>query len=367
MTITRDDIRAAVGAGKISEAQATAIVALSDARRGARENLQGLDEPFELFKGFNEIFIVVGLTILYAGWTGLTGVTTFLATSSMTSLLLCGITGMAALVALAAYFTRRRRMIAPSIALAIMFAFSAIQAGWAVSYWMVPENGIPKVTGFEDVRTVIMLALATLVVIFYWLAFRVPFAMLLIALGFYATCFGLTALNGPELDSFRDVFLLSANSAFSWMTLALGLLGLTIAMRFDMSDPHRVTRRASQAFWLHVIAAPAIVNTVAFTLFLQGGATAYLILSGFLLLMALFAVVIDRRSFLISGIGYVVALTALAAEGNTWAFILLLGVFLVALGAFWESIRGAIMAALPAFPGKDNLPPWTRPGSVPEG
>ena len=147
MTITRDDIRAAVGAGKISEAQATAIVALSDARRGARENLQGLDEPFELFKGFNEIFIVVGLTILYAGWTGLTGVTTFLATSSMTSLLLCGITGMAALVALAAYFTRRRRMIAPSIALAIMFAFSAIQAGWAVSYWMVPENGIPKVTG----------------------------------------------------------------------------------------------------------------------------------------------------------------------------------------------------------------------------
>ncbi len=361
MSITRDDIRAAVGAGKISEAQATAIIALSDARRGARENLGGLDEPFELFKGFNEIFIVVGLTILYAGWTGLTGISTYLASSSMVSLLLCGLAGMAALVGLALYFTRRRRMVAPSIALAIIFAFSAVQAGWAVSYWMVPDSGISKITGYNDVRTVIMLALATLALIVYWLAFRVPFAMLLIALGFYATCFGLTALNGPELESVRDVFLLSANSAFSWITLALGLLGLALALRFDVSDPHRVTRRASQAFWLHVISAPAIVNTVAFTLFQQGGAGAYLILSGFLVLMAVFAIVIDRRSFLISGIGYVVALTALVAEGQTWAFILLLGVFLVALGAFWESIRGGIMAVMPGFPGKDRLPPWTRP------
>ena len=361
MTITRDDIRAAVGAGKISEAQATAIVSLSDARRGARENLDGLDEPFELFKGFNEIFIVVGLTILYAGWTGVTGISTYLASSSMVSLLVCGITGMAALAALAAYFTLRRRMIAPSIALAIMFGLSAIQAGWAVSYWMVPDNGIPKVTGFEDVRTTIMLALSTLLMIGYWLAFRVPFAMLLIALGVYATCFGLTALNGPELDSLRDVFLLSANSAFSWVTLALGVVGLVIALRFDMSDPHRVTRRASQGFWLHIIAAPAIVNTVALTLFQAEGAGAYLTLSAFLIVMALFAITIDRRSFLISGIGYVVALVALFAEGNTWAFILLLGVFLVALGAFWENIRGAIMAALPDFPGKDRLPPWTRP------
>jgi hypothetical protein len=41
-----------------------------------RAHLKGLDEPFELFKGFNEIFIVVGLTILVhrldAGITGMT-------------------------------------------------------------------------------------------------------------------------------------------------------------------------------------------------------------------------------------------------------------------------------------------------------
>ncbi len=68
MTITRDDIRAADGAGTLNEAQAVSIVALSDARRGAREKLQGLDEPFELLRGFNEVFIVVGLAILCGGW-----------------------------------------------------------------------------------------------------------------------------------------------------------------------------------------------------------------------------------------------------------------------------------------------------------
>ncbi|SIO20161.1 hypothetical protein [Vannielia litorea] len=351
MSITGDDIRAAVGAGKISEAQATAIVALADARRGARENLDGLDEPFELFKGFNEIFIVVGLTILFVGWCGLTGVSAWLSGAPEMPLLVFAVIGMAVLAALAGYFTKRRRMVAPSIALSIMFAISALQAGWVLGSWFAQEEGI----------IILAAAVTTLCLLGWWGLFRIPFALLLVALGAYVTAFSATSLAGVEFRRWQDAFLLSDNAAFAWVTLAMGLLGLVLALRFDMSDPHRVTRRTAQAFWLHVISAPAIVNTVAFTLFQQGGAAAYIILSGFLLLMALFAIVIDRRSFLISGIGYVVALVAIVAEGNTWAFILLLGVFLVALGAFWESIRGAIMAALPRFPGKDNLPPWTRP------
>jgi len=71
--IERDDLRAAVGAGIVTEAQAAALAALSDSRRGARENLTPGDEPFELFKGFNEIFIVIGLLILTVGWAGVLG------------------------------------------------------------------------------------------------------------------------------------------------------------------------------------------------------------------------------------------------------------------------------------------------------
>ena len=351
MSITRDDIRAAVGAGKISEAQGAAIVALAEARRGARENLQGLDEPFELFKGFNEIFIVVGLTILFVGWCGLTGVSAWLSADPSFALLLFALIGMGGLAALAGYFTLRRRMIAPSIALSVMFGISVMQAGWVLGGWFATGAGIVTLTA----------AFTSLCLILWWAIFRVPFAILLIAMGTYVTAFAATSLTGVEFRRWEDAFLLSGNATFAWITLVLGLVALTVALRFDMSDPHRVTRRAAQGFWLHVIAAPAIVNTVALTLFREGGLTAYLLLSAFLLLMALFAVAIDRRSFLISGIGYVVALVALVAEGNTWAFILLLGVFLVALGAFWDRIRGAIMAGLPAFPGKDNLPPWTRP------
>jgi selenocysteine-specific translation elongation factor len=83
-------------------------------------------------------------------------------------------------------------------------------------------------------------------------------------------------------------------------------------MSFDMSDPHRVTRRShSPGFWLHVIAAPAIVNTVALTLFQIRnalGRTVGLLDRVYRRSSPSFAIAIDRRSFLVSGVGYVVAL-----------------------------------------------------------
>jgi len=119
-----------------------------------------------------------------------------------------------------------------------------------------------------------------------------------------------------------------------------------------------VTRRASAGFWLHVIAAPAIVNTIALTLFENGTITAQIILLAFLAAMALFAMIIDRRSFLVAGIGYIVAIAITVLEGNAAIVILILGLGLVLLGAKWEGLRARIMDALPGFPGKDKLPPW---------
>ena len=71
--IERDDLRAAVSAGIVTEAQAASLSSLAHSRSGARENLAPGDEPFELFKGFNEIFIVIGLVILAVGWAGVNG------------------------------------------------------------------------------------------------------------------------------------------------------------------------------------------------------------------------------------------------------------------------------------------------------
>ena len=71
--IDTDDIRASVAAGLLTEGQAASLTALAHSRKGAREGLDPGDEPFELFRGFNEIFIMVGLVILSTGWAGVVG------------------------------------------------------------------------------------------------------------------------------------------------------------------------------------------------------------------------------------------------------------------------------------------------------
>jgi hypothetical protein len=45
-------------------------------------------------------------------------------------------------------------------------------------------------------------------------------------------------------------------------------------------------------------------------------------------------------------------------SGGAAYAILVLGLILVLLGAQWDRLRGAIMNALPMFPGKTNLPPY---------
>jgi len=347
--ITRDDIRAAVTSGVMTEAQAASLLVLSEQRSGVRAHLSGLDEPFELFKGFNEIFIVVGLSILYTGFAGVTGMTLLGTTQGYILGMVYALVGMAAVIVLARYFTLTRRMVAPSIALAVMFGLLSAQFGYSFAAML-------------DLRTPAMLTLAAglaaLLLAGYYLMFRVPFTVALIAVSVFATCFGLATLGGSFPTDPRDVFLLSADGPFAILTIVLGLIGLIIAMGFDMSDPHRVTRRAASGFWLHVIAAPAIVNTVALTLFDTGTLASQVVLAGFIALMAGFAVVIDRRSFLVSGVGYVVALAITIAEGQAFLIILILGAGLVLLGAQWEALRRSLMRALPRFPGKDRLPPY---------
>ncbi len=354
MSLTRDDLRAAVSVGTITEAQAASILSLSDARRGARENLSGLDEPFELFKGFNEIFIVVGLTILYAGWAGLTGLSVLFVENPGAQMMLYAGFSMAAVAGLAAYFTLKRRMIAPSIALSIMFAISAMQFGSSLGD--VLSNQTPTVWAIASGFTGAWLFL-------YWAIFRVPFTLLLVAISVFGTTFTLTLVSGASLMDARQMFLLSGTGPFSILKILLGFIGLTIALWFDMSDPHRVTRRAQNGFWLHIIAAPAIVNTVALTLFESDTTVSLLLLTAFLALMAIFAIVIDRRSFLVAAIGYVVALAITVIEGNAFLVILMLGAGLVFLGARWEAMRRTIMSALPEFPGKSSLPPYAKENS----
>ena len=67
---------------------------------------------------------------------------------------------------------------------------------------------------------------------------------------------------------------------------------------------------------------------------------------------------IDRRSFLIAAIGYIVALAATVFDGDGAAMtVLILGVILLLLGAFWERIRARLLKLLPGFVPLHRLPP----------
>lgn len=354
--LTKDDLRAAVSAGTISESQAASVLALSESRRGVRENIDGLNEPFELFKGFNEIFIVVGLGILFAGYTGVAAI--------IGAEFIGQLVAMAAIWALSRYFIRTRRMVAPAIAMALMFSSSAGWLGLSIAELFAPDplspNEIDAFIKYSVAYMPISATIAALAMAGFWYAFRVPFALFLIAISVFMAVFGFTTVGGASFESFEQIFLLTSQGPFSVITIGLGLIALILALRFDMSDPHRVTLNASNAFWLHVIAAPAIVNTVAMTLFNIGSAAALVGVFLFVVLMAIFAIAIDRRSFLISGVGYIVALAFTVIEGQAFTIIMILGAVLVLLGAKWEKWRGRIMRTLPDFPGKDRLPPWDQ-------
>ncbi|MEM6310172.1 MAG: hypothetical protein AAF754_08985, partial [Pseudomonadota bacterium] len=199
------------------------------------------------------------------------------------------------------------------------------------------------------------LFLATLALVIYWWRFRVPFAMAMIAVGLFIIAIVFTASRGGEVENISDLFLLSADGPFAWITLVLGFLVFAVAMMFDMSDPHRVTRRSANGFWLHIVAAPALINTIALSLMENDAFGVLVWVLGF---FALVAIIIDRRSFLITAIGYVVAISATVFDGDGAALtILILGVALLLLGALWEQIRATILHLLgPALP-LQKLPP----------
>jgi hypothetical protein len=346
MMISTEDLRAAVSRGIVTEAQSAQLIALSSARQSAVAGVSAAEEPFVLFKGFNEIFVVVGLTILFMGWIGVAvlfglnmkapagGTTAFLA-----------LVTLAGLAGVGRYFTLTRRMIAPSIALSIMSALAATVLGVALA-------------GIGDYALVITGLVVLAVMSLHYAIFRVPFSAAIIAGAAFFTVWAVALATGFLPATATGMLFLRESPALSLLTFCFGLATFAVAMRLDMSDPMRVSTRSATAFWLHVTAAPAIVNTVALNLLGQPGALPQALLLGFLFLIAVVAIVIDRRSFLVSGAGYSVVLASTLFSGSAALAILILGAVLVALGAMWERLRARLMNALPDFPGKTNLPPY---------
>lgn len=357
MTISVEDtdIRAAVAAGYMTEVQAANLLGLAAARQTSADGRQMADEPFQLFRGFNEVFITVGLLMFAGGYAAAAWV---ISLDRTVSLALLGV-----LVWLGGeYLTRHRRMTLPSMVLACLFVAAFARATFDHFYVFPPTDAWPVIYGL----------VAGLIAggLFYW-RFRLPFTLFLIGLmALAASLIAAGTIDPEQLQSTLEdrpfaILDISVGSVFAWIILGLGVVGFALAMRFDMADPHRLSRASACGFWLHLLAGPALVNTLALTLLNQHTTPAY---AGLLVLIALVvavSLIIDRRSFMLSAIGYMTALIAnvLFKQETDMSLgvpliILCLGMLIIGLGAGWSSARSALMRRLPDGAWKRQLPPY---------
>lgn len=350
--ITRDDLRAAVAAGFVTEAQAARLLTLAQARAGHRQAQDPEDEPFELFKGFAEIFLSVGLIILITGIIGLSALLGHPGLIAAFSAALCWI--------FARYFTLRRRMVLPSIVLVTGFAMAMT----GVMGWLIGKN-LSLDSTFTGSALILLGGVAAGLVAWYR-RFRLPFTVFLLGLCGLGAVLVLTHSVNPQAFAghWQDLFDLRGGSGLAVGTLVFGMGALAAGLWFDMRDPHRLGRHSASGFWLHILAAPALVNTVALTFYNMGPGAGYGLLALALALVTALALVIDRRSFLTAGIGYLAFLIGYVARnggGLDWAWIMvILGLVLTSLGTFWTDLRARLMRALPPFPGKHRLPPYSE-------
>jgi hypothetical protein len=349
--MTPEDLRAAVAADILTEAQAASLTALANNRAGRRAALPQEDEPFEFFRGFSEIFISIGLVIL------LSGVTALLAAFGGFALLTLVPLATAAIAWWwAGYFTLKRRMTLPSMVLATAYGTGIVIFAFTVLARAGMDERMMAILGF---------ALSALGMVAWYRRFRLPFSAFLtggLVLGvIYSITASTSNLTGLVTGSqgFNALFDLGESPAFATATLLFGIGAFLVGMWFDIRDPHRLGRHSATAFWCHLLAAPALVNTVAITL-LNGGGIGFLAVA--LVAIAVLALVIDRRSFLTAAIIYIaIVIGWLMGEGGGTSFmfiLLILGAFITAVGTWWVQLRAWVMRMLPDFPGKSRLPPY---------
>ena len=169
----------------------------------------------------------------------------------------------------AGYFTLKRRMNLPSMVLA-----SAFGAGIYVSViTILGQANVPLRTTVVGAFVLAAVGMAA-----WYRRFRLPFSAFILGLfalgAIYTMTASIDALGGfvsGGRNGLDGLFDLRESPQFAFATLGFGIACFLVGMWFDTRDPYRLGRHAATAFWLHLLAAPALVNTVALTLYNTGG------------------------------------------------------------------------------------------------
>src|SRR5215207_9247818 len=332
--------------GIITAEQAQRLRALENVGEPPELPVSPDDEQLRFISGFSDIFVTIGLT-MFLGAVG------YFALSSY------GPFGMWMAVAvtawlLAEFFTRLRRMALPSIVLLLVFAWAAFAASAVFLGASARPYSFPLsawgLSGLGEIEPAMLASAAFVTVLLtalhYW-RFRVPITI----------AAGCGALLLMIMGLASGLFPQSSRSAHSALILACGLDIFGLAMRFDMTDPERLTRRTDIAFWLHLLAAPLIVHSFIGGVLDLGSKLepkpAVAVVAVFLAL-SFVAVLIDRRALLVSGLVYAggafwtLIRQAGLSDITTPLTILTLGAFVLLLSAGWKPLRAGMLRLAPS-------------------
>ena len=336
---SESDIDGAVTAGAISAAAAAALRGhVAAGRRAPAVD----EEQFRLLTGFNDIFVSIACLLLLAALAGIGAAVA----APLAPALVAG-----AAWGLAEYFTRARRMALPSIILLLAFVGGvAATLGTAVANQAVGE-WIQSVSPDDDVRAAVAGVIAAAIgaltagaAWLHWRRFAVPITVAAGAVSVVGVALALIVGLIPP-----------ARQAVLPLVLVAGLAMFAFAMRWDMSDRDRRTRRSDVAFWLHLAAAPMIAHALFNLLGVFDGDIGVVQAVVVLALYVAFAFVglaVDRRALLVSSLAYVLyALYALFQQAGavelSAAFTgLVIGSALLLLSAFWHPVRRRVVALL---------------------
>jgi hypothetical protein len=364
----KSDIRAAVEGGAMSDEAAKRFEAFLKARNDPDRMLD--PENLRFLSNFNDIFLTIGIVILMTGL----GFLSWIAASNIFGLeaifrgdgpgpddinrfklaaSLVPVVLIAGAWLLAEYFCGKRRLLLPSMALAISIVSAAATL---MTILMMPTTEAELQQRGDDFEGFLFgmgyaafgaAALAAAAI--FW-RFRLPFSLFMLAgsvAGLFYTLVG--QLSG-------------AGQAISGATmLAAGLATLAVAIWFDMRDPLRSSRTSDQAFWLHLAAAPQIIWGIR-SLMLGSGfapagvadATMMLII---LIAFGVLSLALNRRALIVSGL--------LTFGGTLWVLVdsfggggnmlnnvmltaLIVGGVIVLLGGGWRTARRALLRLIPS-------------------
>lgn len=356
--IGQDVLSAAVERGILQPEQATALRELAEERAAAHAVAASPpaeptpdDEKLRFISGFNDIFVSIGIGLFLGALILLLG-------ERAGDTVTCAAVAVAAW-GLAELFSRRRRMALPSILLLAAFSASAFLG---FLWWLSPLIGdaahahAMPFGRFADEAPAVVVSAALLtfaaVALHYW-RFRVPITIAAGAGTLALAAIAAVLLVAPEWGV----------AHLSSLMLAGGLAVFALAMRFDLGDLARTSRRTDIAFWLHLLAASMIIHPVVTAV--AGDVSlddldrnAALMILATLAVLSLVALAIDRRAILSAGLIYAgFAFYALiektdfsssASGANTFGLsVLALGAYVLAISVLWRPLRNGLLRLLP--------------------